>query len=347
MARYILPVALFCYHSHFFREEVLRYKAVRARLGSNKKRKSSPEEEAATVQVKAEDSESATETVSSGDQRRVEDGTVIKLPDVDPFIFGLFLKFVYTGYYPATVDARPEATRSVVHTTKSTRPDMAYTPARASMPPPANINSRQAPAGEPLPHISILPSENPTMSLQESINHVPVPPSVLAYLLSVQFGAPGFLNQAINHIYYGIGKHFVLGPTLVHYIWSNTLPHPFCSSSPLRKLVLDVMTVHWSSTSTHIVAKQPVLHRLWNQVLDLHRDLRHEFTMGLQGERKVLPVQAYFVDTCVPKPSAREAAKELEAQVVNTDSMGDLSAAMAAATAAAKEQEGASGQVKE
>jgi len=96
------------------------------------------------------------------------------------------------------------------------------------------------------------------------------------------------------------------------------------------------MAVHWSSTTTHIVAKQPALHRLWNELLDLHRDLRHEFTMGLQGVRKVLPVQAYFVDTCVPKVPAMSESKEPDVQVVNPASTHDPSAVKAAATVAVK-----------
>jgi hypothetical protein len=162
-------------------------------------------------------------------------------------------------------------------------------------------------------------------------------------MLSVQLGAPAFLNQAINHIYYGIGKHFALGPVLIHYIWANTLPHPFCSSSPLRRLILDVMAVHWSSNTTHIIAKHPALHKLWNELLDLHRDLRHEFTMGLQGVRKVLPVEAYFVDTCV-NPPMREKPKERAVQVVNAESMDNLSAENAVNTNTAKAQGDNNGQ---
>jgi hypothetical protein len=163
-------------------------------------------------------------------------------------------------------------------------------------------------------------------------------------MLSVQLGAPAFLNQAINHIYYGIGKHFALGPVLIHYIWANTLPHPFCSSSPLRKLILDVMAVHWSSTTTHIIAKHPALHKLWNELLDVHCDLRHEFTMGLQGVRKVLPVEAYFVDTRVPNPPVREEPKEPAVQVFIAESMDNLPTANAVNTVTAKAQGDDNGQ---
>lgn len=152
VAKYNLPVALFCYHSHFFRQETLRYDAVGARLGSNKKkRKLTPEVETTTVQIKNEDRESPAETVSSNNSWRNKDEAVVQLPEVDPSIFGLFLKYVYTGYYPAAVDARPETARSIPRTTMSTQPDIPYIPARASMPPPASINSRQAPPDGQLP----------------------------------------------------------------------------------------------------------------------------------------------------------------------------------------------------
>jgi hypothetical protein len=307
-ARYNLPAALFCYHSHLFRQEISHQKAVRAQLRANKKRKLSSDGETST-RIKAEDSESEMRTYSSDGGQCTEDDAVLKLLGVDPFIFGLFLKLVYTGYYPAAVDARPEATRPMAQVNKTLQPDTPYTPARASMPPPANINSQQGLPGGPLPYLPVLSSKISTISLEDSSHQVQIPPSVHAYMLSVQLGAPAFLNRAINHIYYGIGKHFILGPSLVHYIWSDTLPHPLCSPSPLRKLILDVMAVHWSSTTTHITAKQPVLHRLWNELLDLHRDLRHGFTMGLQGVRKVLPVQSYFMDTCNSKLRLGESSR--------------------------------------
>lgn len=345
IARFNLPVALLSYHSRFFQQEALRHEAVRVRNDSNKKRKLSPEAEISTVQIKVEDSKESNETISPDDSPNYSDEPVVKLPEVDPFIFGLFLKYIYTGYYSAAVDASLDKKSSIPRALHPRLPDMPYTPARASMPPPANINSQQAPEDRAQPYLPTVATTASTMSLQESIKHVRIPPSVHAFLLSVCLGAPGFLNQAINHIYYGIGKHFVLGPCLTHYIWSNTLPHPFCSSSPLRKLVLDVLAVHWSSTSSQIIAKQPVLHKMWNEVLDLHRDLRHEFTMGLQGGRKVLPVTAYFVDTGVSSVLARGKAEEVDSQIANSRSVAEPVASVDTATA--KEQENGKDQREE
>ena len=193
-ARYNLPAALFCYHSHLFRQEISHYKAMRARLRANKKRKLSSDEETSITRMKAEDSESTMETGSSDDGQCTEDDAVVKLLSVGASIFGFFLKFVYTGYYPTAVDARPETTRPMAQVNKTTQPDTPYTPARASIPPPANINSQQAPPGGPLPYLPVLSSNISTTSLEDSSHHVQIPPSFHAYMLSVQLGASNFLN---------------------------------------------------------------------------------------------------------------------------------------------------------
>ncbi|XPS73542.1 hypothetical protein M3J09_005687 [Ascochyta lentis] len=267
-----------------------------------------------------------------------EEGTVIRLPEVDPAVFGLFLKYVYMGFYPATVDAQAGSPHSIPHTSKPTHYDSPYTPAKAAMPPPATINSRQAlPGSHPRPS----PTPNPnnpqiftTASIQDGSPHSLIPPSIHAYLLSVRLSAPGFLNQALNHIYYGIGKYFALTPDLVDYICTR-----MASTSTLRKLILDVLVVHWPSSSTHIVAKYPALNKRWNEVFDAHKDLRHGFTMGLQGSVKVLPVQAYFVSTAPSTVAKKEEVREREVEVVEVrNTQVDTSAAEAAAEAAAAEQ---------
>ncbi|KAJ4363237.1 hypothetical protein N0V95_001140 [Ascochyta clinopodiicola] len=251
---YNLPVALLCFHSCFFKNELLRYKKLRARAYGNKKRKASPQEESTIVKVEEVDEE--TDADVSAQYEKPEE-TVIRLPDVDLTIFGLFLKYVYT-----------------------------------------------------------------------------VPPSVHAYLLSIRLSAPGFLNQALNHIYYGIGKYFTLTPSLVDYICSHTTP-----GSTLRKLVLDVLVVHWPSLSTHIIAKHAALNKYWNEVFDTHKDFRHAFTMGLQGSAKVLPVQGYFVSMAISAVATKEEAAEREVEIVEVRSVQvDTSAAEAAAEVAAAEQ---------
>jgi hypothetical protein len=347
IAKYNLPVALLCYHSHLFRQESLRYEAVRARLGSNKKRKVTTDDKTLNTEVKIEGSEGGTETESIKDIVFEKDEAMVRLPNVDPTIFGLFLKYVYTGYYPAVVDAQAGSIRSTSHNAMPTQQDVPYTPAKVAMPPPANINFRQVPPGGHMPPLPVPDSSTFALTLQDSGEHPPIPSSVHAYLLAIHLGAPGFLNQALNHIYYGIGKYFTLTPRLVHYIWSHTSPHPFCSSSPLRKLILDVLVVHWSSTTIHIIAKHPTLNSLWNEVFDTHRDLRHRFTMGLQADTKVSPVLSYFVDTHTPSATKNMGVQEPKAEVVERTSMEvNTSAAAAAAVTAAMEQGNGGGEEK-
>lgn len=136
-ASYNLPAALFCYHSQLFRQDIAYYKKTRAQIHANKKRKIATEERISPAQITIEDSECVTQTASLDDTGRAEDAAVVRLPDVDPFVFGLFLKYLYTGYYPTAVDARPETTRSIGRVTNSAQLDTSYTSARASMPPPA------------------------------------------------------------------------------------------------------------------------------------------------------------------------------------------------------------------
>lgn len=331
-------MALLCSHSHFFREEVSRHESARACVNGNKKRKISVGDKSIAREVKKEDGESETE--GTKDHGCGQKETVIRLPDVDPAIFGLFLKFVYMGFYPGAVDATPGATRSAPYTTTSTQHDPPYTPAKAAMPPPANLNSRQPPPdGLPLP----LPPPNPTKPspppAATSREPTSPPPSIDAYLLSIRLGAPSFMNHALNHIYYGIGKYFALTPRLVDYTWRHTPP-----GSPLCKLLLAVLAVHWPSLSTHIIAKHPALNKAWNEVFDTHTELRHEFTMGLQGGAKVAPVQAYFVNTAVPSVAEGKAGGEV-VQIREVEV--DTSAAEAAAVVAAREQEGGCGGGKE
>ncbi|KAF1365395.1 hypothetical protein EJ07DRAFT_171308 [Lizonia empirigonia] len=303
---YHLPIKLLCSQSHFFRSGILHYETVQAWLDSNKKRKLSVEDEQEVTEIKKEDDESDVQRIKMHESNAQE--MTMRLADVDPVIFGLFLRFIYTGFYPATVDALPEAIRSGPYTTKSTQHILTKTPARGAVPPPANNSlSQPPPAAQTLPPTTSPPE---THSPSTSSKPRPIPPSVHAYLLSIRLGAPGFMNQALNHIYYGMGKSFALTPSLIDYIWTHTSPTDrLLGPSPLRRLILDVLIVHWASSTTQIIAKHPALASVWNDVLDTHRELRHAFTMGLQGSKRVLVVEAYFVSTAllgVPVEDGRE-----------------------------------------
>lgn len=288
------------------------------------------------VTIKKEDDES--EAHSTQGPHHGTEHTAIRLADVDPTSFGLFLKFVYTGYYPAIIDAPLGVARSVSSAAMSKQHDMPYTLAKAAMPPPANINFRQTP---PRSEIPPSPSSSPPVfSYSAPLSNNQVPPSIHAYLLSLRLGAAAFMNQALHHIYYGIGKYFALTPSLLDYIWNQTSPtDKLMGPSPLRRLILDVLVVHWPFSTTHIILKHPALHTLWNDVFDKHRDLRHVFTMGLQGTTKVLPVQAYFVSTAVFSGALKEELKEQDVEVMDVRGTAvDTSAAETVAVAATNEQ---------
>ena len=70
---------------------------------ASKKRKLSTSSNDVVV-VKEEDGERAEEEDTK--ENTTDEEKVIRLPDVDPAIFGLFLKFIYKDSYPSNVDAR-------------------------------------------------------------------------------------------------------------------------------------------------------------------------------------------------------------------------------------------------
>jgi hypothetical protein len=67
---------------------------------------------------------------------------------------------------------------------------------------------------------------------------------------------------------------------------------PILSPSPLRALVLSVLTTYWSRfEAPHIVRHKRTS---WEAVFDAYPDLRREFIFELQGNKKILAVQGYF-----------------------------------------------------
>lgn len=328
---YHLPIKLLCSQSHFFRSGILHYETVQARLDSNKKRKFSVDDEQEVTEIKKEDDEGDIERTQMHESKAQE--MTMRLADVDPVTFGLFLRFIYTGFYPATVDALPEAIRSGPCTAKSTQHLLPRTPARVAVPPPDSNSLKQPPPAAKIPPPTTSPPETHSPSTPSKPR--PIPPSIHAYLLSIRLGAPSFMNQALNHIYYGIGKFFALTPSLIDYIWSHTSPtDKFLGPSPLRRLILDVLIVHWASSTTHIITKHPALAFLWNDVLDKHRELRHVLTVGLQGSKRVLGVQAYFVSPAVlgvpvEEGAGRRGVEVLDVEATEVDGLAAQAAAVA------------------
>ncbi|KAF1841983.1 uncharacterized protein K460DRAFT_409422 [Cucurbitaria berberidis CBS 394.84] len=310
--QYTLPKAIIGVHSLYFRNEIARLNSLHASTNANKKRKRSSNIEETTL--KEEEGEG--ETSKAMDETSEKRDLVIRLPDVDAVIFGLFLKYIYQGSYPASVDS----VSSTMHRVSPLTPTTTITPSRH--PPYSSVPQTQThtpPARTPnQSHIPVSQSLSPHRTAQSN----PIPPSIRAWLLAQRLGAMGFMNHAMSRIFGGIGCHFALTPSLLHYVWAETSPPSLANAptsttaapstsissapdmlrapnavltpSPLRKLLLDVLVLQWPSQATHIIAKSPGLNATWNALFDAHLDLRREFIFGLQGGGNLMPVQGYF-----------------------------------------------------
>ena len=96
--RYTLPTALLCAHSAYFRTEMKRYNAAQAHVAKKRKFADGTDE----VIVDTEVSELQTAVIK-------ESQMIMHLKDVDHAIFGLFLKFMYTGKYAMEPDLHAKA----------------------------------------------------------------------------------------------------------------------------------------------------------------------------------------------------------------------------------------------
>lgn len=238
---YHLPRALLSVHSTYFRNEIARFTTTSGStsFSSHSGTSASP---ASTASINTATITSTATTTSSYISPYAPQ---IHLPSIDPPIFGLFVKFIYTGSYPTSNDLR---------------------------------------------HAS-----SPSSS---SSSNATIPPSILAWTLGAFLHAPSFQNHAILHIYNSLGRAYALSPPIISYIWTKTSTSA-AQPSELKRLALDVLVVHWSA-ATNIVSKSPALNDVWNDLFNAFPDLRREFIFGLQGGRKLLPVQGYFVTTSAP-----------------------------------------------
>jgi hypothetical protein len=328
---YTLPVALLCVHSFYLGKEIAGLTT------ASKKRKLSPlregEEVEAKVVVEAKDKNKDEKHTGekSIKEDKVNEERVIRLTDVDPAIFGLFLKFIYKDSYPPNVDARTPTNhyhhRSLTPVPKPTTSGTGT--ATALRQPSSNISSTNSnghiQATPPLSHMPILMPQPPSPQDMNQIEFIP--PSVHAWLLGQRLGALPFMNHAVSRIYAGIGVYFALTPSLMDYVWKETSPSPTITSSssdssfrsapsataktvltpsPLRKLLLDVLVTHWSrhhpSNPNAVVVRSlsvspnfsAPLKVAWDRLFDEHTDLRNEFIYGLQGGVQLMPANAYF-----------------------------------------------------
>jgi hypothetical protein len=170
------------------------------------------------------------------------------------------------------------------------------------MPSPYTVSSTNTITGPIAPPYATGPN-NPASA--------PIPPSINAYLLAHRLHALTFMNNALTRIYHGIGTYFSLTPQLVDYVWTHTpspnpafampsssstpltQPPPVSPASPLRALLLDVLTTHWPSQHMHIIARNQ--QAAWSAVFEAHAELRREMMFGMQmGGGKVKECRAYF-----------------------------------------------------
>ncbi|KAI4700792.1 hypothetical protein J4E81_003756 [Alternaria sp. BMP 2799] len=308
---YTLPVALLCVHSIYFRDQIARINAMVLKdHTASKKRKLSTSNDDVVV-IKEEDGELAKEEDTKEN--------IIRLPDVDPAIFGLFLKFIYKDTYPSNVDAR-------------TLPNHAHTYSRTAsanrtVPVPATtVAAPQTPNQMPShfqPNYPLTPAQTPTRTdmrpppIPHNITSPqPIPPSIHAWLLAQRLGALSFMNHTIQHIYSGIGRHFALTPSLIDHVWRETTPSSspistVLTPSPLRNLLLHTLTSYWSQPGPQQNPNAIILRSLsvshgqghfstglkdaWDKLFNEHEDLRNEFIHGLQaGPGQLGVVGVYF-----------------------------------------------------
>jgi hypothetical protein len=273
--RYTLPIALLCAHSNYFRTEIMRL----MHHAGGKKRKLG-------------DTDTDTEICAPEDktgEEKMKQGLSLRLDDIEHGVFGLFVKFMYTGGYVASVDAKGYVQTSMA-------------------------------SGSTTNHNPTTLGSTTTIGVGMA-NPTSIPPSIHAYLLAHRLQSISFMNHTLYRIYHGIGEHFVLTPGLVGWVWANTCPCPPPTPNttppsstvtstpplptsptpttapppaPLRALLLDVLTTHWPSHHTHIIARDQKA--AWNAVFEEHGDLRRGMMFGMQEGGKVKDVQGYFAN---------------------------------------------------
>ncbi|KAH6859155.1 hypothetical protein BKA58DRAFT_457068 [Alternaria rosae] len=328
---YTLPAALLCVHSIYFRDQIARMNATESKdHAASKKRKLSTLQDDKNarddkVLIKEEDREPSKEETTKNNT--MNKGNIITLPDVEPAIFGLFLKFIYKDSYPPNIDARPISSNSHRYprtaVTKLTTPVPAppVTPQQLPSKTPLQtyVQSTSIP-GHPLTHLqSPVPTTMPPPPIPHNITSPQtIPPSIQAWLLAQRLGALSFMNHTIQHIYSGIGCYFALTPTLIDHVWRETTPSfspitTILTPSPLRNLLLHILTSYWSQPPSHqqnpnsiIMRSLPGYHAnaskglkdAWDRLFNEHRDLRNEFIHGLQaGPGQLGVVGAYFASS--------------------------------------------------
>lgn len=176
---------------------------------------------------------------------------LIDCSDIDPAIFGLFLRFIYTGFYAVHIDAESFnnacTNPTTPHPMSAPHTGPPFVPPHAQPPPsppkvPFELASKEEKArillamitarkgnqdADPAPTPTPPPPAAPRVSAAETW----IPPSIHAYLLAHRLASPVFMNHTIHHIYHAIGRDFPLTPWLVDWVWKRTAGIGVVSSS--------------------------------------------------------------------------------------------------------------------
>ncbi|KAL1610462.1 hypothetical protein SLS60_002130 [Paraconiothyrium brasiliense] len=255
---YILPQALLCANSRFFKDELAKpnrlYQSSSLNSTDLELSKSDVDREI-SAESELTDTPNGASTVETSATATISVLKIltINLQDVDPTAFGLFLTFLYHGVY------RPSYSDPL--TLK-----------------PANNSTL-------LKHTPTYPITSPVYP-SSSTSLETIPPPILACTLGTFLSATAFTNHSMAHTYNSTGVHFSLTPATVHYIWTHT-----CEGQGLRAFMLDVLCQYWSVPTSHI-SRSP--QSAWEDLFTTHPDLRRVFIFGLQG-RKVGALKTYLI----------------------------------------------------
>jgi hypothetical protein len=302
--RYTMPIPLLYAYSNYFRAEIRRLVHTSG-MGTKKRKLNSGD-------VNAQDD----------DDWQSQTLSLVLSEEIDHPSFALFTRFMYTGQYPVAIDAT----------------------AKRLPPAPTIVN----PATQPLPRAGKVSSINtltgPITPSHFSETSTAIPPSIHAYMLAHRLHALSFMNHALTRIYHGVGSYFALTPQLIDFVWRNTpsqtpsssisypqvppssFPHTPTpqhpaptlqapSTSPLRTLLLDILTTYWPSAHTHIIARNQQAE--WSKVFEAHAELRKTLIFGMQmGGSKVRECSAYLA-------GGMEVFGKLEVRAVEAGEMVD------------------------
>ncbi|XP_014556175.1 hypothetical protein COCVIDRAFT_100484 [Bipolaris victoriae FI3] len=323
---FVLPIALLCHYSNYFRQQVSQLRlAALSPTSTNKKRKLSEtarQDNSTESMTEPEETDTAIKIEPDTDEEDVKEKVkkpdwVIRLPEVDPAIFCLFLHYMYKDAYPASADVNtsqgmvqqyapaptPLNVVSMAHHPKPSQPSVATNKSQTastsneisssssalSIPPTAHPDSTTKPSPP-----SMKPAPAPTSAVHRIIpattatfmpltpqpaHHYPIPPSFHACHLSQTLDSPSFTHYTLARIRWSLGHHFPLTPSLAKFTWSH-----FPAQSSLRVLVLHFLVTHWAHPDPRQYSKSILRDEAgWDRLFDEERELRNEFISGMQG----------------------------------------------------------------